>query len=62
VIAVVDHHIKQRIMVGPAAPSSRPGSLVHDDACPASGKTHGRREPGKSGANDVDGARHQMTA
>ena len=42
VIAVVDHHIKQRVMVGPAAPSSRPGSLVHDDACPASCKTHGR--------------------
>ena len=61
-IAVVDHHIEQRVMVGPAAPSGPPGDLVHDDACPASRKTHRGSEPGKSRANDVDRARHQMTA
>ncbi len=62
VIAVVDHHVERRVMVGPAAPAGLAGGLVHDDVRALRRKTHRGGEPGKSGTDDVNRARHQMKA
>ena len=61
-VAVVDHHVEQRIMIGPAAASRRAGGLVYDDGDPARRQAHGGGEPGESRADDVDGTPHQMKA
>ena len=62
VIAVVDHHVERRVMIGPAAPAGLAGGLVHHDACAARRKAHRRGKTGKSGTDDMDRLRHQMKA
>ena len=62
VIAVVDHHVEYRVMIGSTAASGSAGGLVHNDPCPKGRKPHRGGEPGESRADDVDGARHQMKA
>ena len=62
VIAVVDREPALRVVVGAAAPASLLQRLVHDHALAASCEANRSREAGKAGADDVDGARHQMNA
>ena len=62
VIAVVDHHVEHRVMIGPAAATGAAGGFVHHDPCPAIGKPHRGGEPGKSRTDDVNCAQHQMKA
>ena len=62
VIAVVDHHAELRIVIGAAAPARLPGRLMHDDALAPLGEANRGGEAGKSGTDDVDGARHQTNA
>ena len=62
VIAVVDHHVELRIVIGAAAPARLPGRLVHDDALAALGEANRGGKAGEPGADDMDRARHQMNA
>ncbi len=62
VIAVVDHHAELRIVIGAAAPAGLPGRLVHDHALGLRREANRGGEAGQSGADDVDGARHQTNA
>ena len=62
VIAVVDHHVERRVVVGAATSARLAGGLVDDDARPARREAHRGGEPGKSGTDDVDRAGHQMKA
>jgi len=62
VIAVVDHHVERRVVIGPAAPPGLARRLVHDDGRSAIRQTDRGCEPGEPGPNDVDLVRHQMKA
>ncbi len=62
VVAVVDLHVERRIVIGPAASAGLAGSLVDDDRLPGFAQPNGRRQPGETGADDMDCARHQTTA
>ena len=62
VIAVVDHHVERRIVIGAAAPAGLAGRLVDDDRLPGFAQPNGRGETGETGADDVECARHQTTA
>ena len=62
VIAVVDHHAELRIVIGAAAPARLSRRLVHDDALAPLAQPNRGGEAGESGADDVDGARHQTNA
>ena len=60
--AVVDAHAGHGIVIGTAATAGLLGCLVDDGRHPALGEADGRRQSGKPGADDVNGAGHQMKA
>src|SRR5262249_60968753 len=62
VSAVAYHHAGGGVGKGGAAPASLAGGLVHDDTGAAPGQAHGGGEPGQSGTDDVDRARHQSAS
>ena len=53
-IAIVDRQPERRVVIGPAAPACLARGLVQHDVVGPASKAHRRREPGKSGANDMD--------
>src|SRR5262249_60905713 len=59
-IAIVDHHIEQRGMVGPATASRRAGGLVQDDGDPPRGKTPSGGKPRQPRSGDGNRPRRQM--
>src|SRR5919204_91981 len=61
-VAVIDDHVEQRVMVGPAAASGYAGRLVHDHTAAAPRQPHGGGKPGEPRADDVNRPRHQMKA
>ena len=61
-IAVINHHVEHRVMIGSAAAARRAGGLVHDDGDAARHKAHSGGKPGEPRPNDVNRARHQKNA
>jgi hypothetical protein len=57
-IAVIDHHIEDRIVIRTAASSGVASRLVQDDIRSAPAKAHRSGEPSKPGADHVDCAWH----
>src|SRR5262249_19683504 len=56
VIAVVYHHADEVIIIGAAAASGRARRFVDDNVFPTFREFDGCGEPGKAGADNVDGA------
>ena len=54
-IAVVDRHVEQAVVVGAAPAAGLLGCLGHDDAHAAAGQRDGGRQPGQPGADDMNG-------
>ena len=59
VIAVVDGHADSGVVIGAAAAAGKSRGLVHDDAAAALRQLERSGQPGKAGADDVDGSIHR---
>ena len=62
VIAVVNHHADRGVVIRTAASSGDIGGFVHGNGLAALRQLDRSAEPGEAGADDVDGARHQISA
>ena len=62
VVAVVDGQVGRRIEIGTATATRLLRRLVDMDAPIRVRQPHGCREPGNSGADDMNGVLHQMKA
>ena len=60
--AVVDAHAGDAVVIRAAAAAGIVGRLVDDGRHALPGKTDGAGQAGETGADDVNGARHQINA
>ena len=61
VVAVVDDEVERRIVIGAAAPAGGARRLVHDDGSPLVRQPDRGAKAREPGADDVDGAGHQIS-
>ena len=61
-VAVVDGHAEDGVVIGAAASAGERRRFVHDDGFAAQRELDRGGKAGETGADDVDGPRHQMNA